>query len=33
MEPWSEAALPALLIVVCGLVPVLLLDRVLVRKG
>jgi len=32
IEQWSEAALPALLIVVCGLVPVVLLDRLLERK-
>jgi iron(III) transport system permease protein len=33
IEQWSEAALPALLIVACGLVPVVLLDRLLERKG
>jgi iron(III) transport system permease protein len=32
IEQWSEAALPALLIVACGLVPVMLLDRLLERK-
>jgi len=32
IEQWSEAALPALLIVACGLVPVVLLDRLLDAK-
>jgi ABC-type Fe3+ transport system permease subunit len=32
IEQWSDAVLPSLLIVVCGLVPVLLLDRLLERK-
>ncbi len=31
IEQWPDAALPALLIVLCGLVPVLLLDRLLDR--
>lgn len=31
IEQWSEAALPALLIVACGLVPVVLLNRLLER--
>lgn len=32
IEQWSEAALPALLIVLCGLVPLLLLDQLLERS-
>ena len=31
IEQWADAALPALLIVLCGLVPVLLLDRLAQR--
>ncbi len=33
IEQWADAALPALMIVLCGLVPVLLLDRMLERAG
>lgn len=33
IEQWADAALPALLIVLCGLVPLLLLDRTLERAG
>ncbi len=32
IEEWRDAALPALLIVLCGLVPVLALDRLLDRR-
>jgi iron(III) transport system permease protein len=32
IEQWRDAALPALLIVLCGLVPVLVLDRLLERR-
>lgn len=32
IEQWPDAAVPALLIVLCGLVPVLLLDRLLDRS-
>ena len=32
IEQWRDAALPALLIVLCGLVPVLVLDRLLDRR-
>ncbi len=32
IEQWSDASLPALLIVLCGLVPVLVLDRLLDRR-
>jgi iron(III) transport system permease protein len=32
IEQWQDAALPALLIVLCGLVPVLALDRLLERR-
>ena len=33
IEQWADAAMPALLIVLCGLVPVLLLDRLLDRPA
>ncbi len=33
IEQWADAALPALMIVLCGLVPVLLLDRMMERAG
>ncbi len=33
IEQWSDAAMPALLIVLCGLVPVVLLDRLLERHA
>jgi iron(III) transport system permease protein len=32
IEQWQDAGLPALLIVLCGLVPVLALDRTLERR-
>ena len=32
IEQWADAALPALLIVACGLVPVIVLDRLLERS-
>jgi iron(III) transport system permease protein len=33
IEQWGDAAMPALLIVLCGLVPVVLLDRLLERHA